>query len=233
MVRALDAVRAEVYEVRVDSASIVVFRAHLCDSQRDPWRLHHAQGYSARARRPRGSRRGAAPSRGHAVGVRTAGRPIDWHVAPRRRQIDLFPWTWAGRRNPHLRPRAERELPGVIVDVLATTGEIAKAKEADLKAFARAWYRALDFLKSNPDESYVIMAKGVGGWIEKPEDFKAAAGGIQYLDKAANAALFGTGGTDGTLHKTVSDAIEIWKGFQKVQVEVTPKDLIEQNMYGG
>lgn len=125
------------------------------------------------------------------------------------------------------------ELPGVIVDVLATTGEVAKAKEADLKAFARAWYRALDFLKSNPDESYVIMAKGVGGWIEKPEDFKVAAGGIQYLDKAANAALFGTAGTEGTLHTTVSDAIEIWKSFQKVQVEVAPKDLIEQTMYGG
>ncbi len=125
------------------------------------------------------------------------------------------------------------ELPGVIVDVLATTGETAKAKEADLRGFARAWYRALDFLKANPDEGYAIMAKGVGGWIEKPDDFKAAAGGIQYLDKAANATLFGSAGTDGTLHKTVADAIEIWKGFQKVQVEVTPQDLIEQNVYGG
>jgi NitT/TauT family transport system substrate-binding protein len=125
------------------------------------------------------------------------------------------------------------ELPGVIVDVLATTGETAKAKEADLRAFARAWYRALDFLKTNPDEGYAIMAKGVGGWIEKPEDFKAAAGGIQYLDKAANAGLFGVPGKDGTLHKTVADAIEIWKGFQKVQVDVTPQDLIEQNVNGG
>jgi NitT/TauT family transport system substrate-binding protein len=125
------------------------------------------------------------------------------------------------------------ELPGVIVDVLATTGETAKAKDADLRAFARAWYRALDFLKSNPDESYAIMAKGVGGWIEKPADFKAAAGGIQYLDKAANGVLFGTPGSDGALHKTVADAIEIWKGFQKIQVEVAPKDLIEQSVYGG
>jgi NitT/TauT family transport system substrate-binding protein len=125
------------------------------------------------------------------------------------------------------------ELPGVIVDVLATTGETAKAKEADLRAFARAWYRALDFLKTNPDEGYAIMAKGVGGWIEKPEDFKAAAGGIQYLDKAANAGLFGEPGKDGSLHKTVADAIEIWKGFQKVQVEVTPQDLIEQHVNGG
>ena len=128
---------------------------------------------------------------------------------------------------------SSKELPGVIVDVLAVTGETAKAKEADLKGFARAWYKALDYLAKNPDESYAMMAKGVGGWIEKPEDFKAAATGIQYLDKPANAVLFGKDGANGTLFQTVNDAIEIWKGFQKVQVDVTPKDLIDQSMYGG
>jgi NitT/TauT family transport system substrate-binding protein len=139
-----------------------------------------------------------------------------------------------GANSPHGKLLASSaELPGVIVDVLAVTGETAATKADDLKAFARAWYRALDYLDKNPDESYAIMAKGVGGWIEKPEDFKAAAGGIKYLDKAANAALFGKDGTPGTLDKTVADAIEIWKGFQKVQVEVSPKDLIDQSMYGG
>jgi NitT/TauT family transport system substrate-binding protein len=128
---------------------------------------------------------------------------------------------------------SSKEVPGVIVDVLAVTGEVAKSKEADLKGFARAWYKALDYLEKNPDESYAIMAKGVGGWIEKPEDFKAAATGIQYLNKDANAKLFGTPGADGTLFRTVADAIEIWKGFQKVQVDVTPKDIIDQSFYGG
>ena len=128
---------------------------------------------------------------------------------------------------------SSKEVPGVIVDVLAVTGETAKAKEADLKAFARAWYRALDYLAKNPDESYSIMAKGVGGWIINPADFKAAAGGIQYLDKQANAELFGTPGANGTLFQTVTSAIEIWKGFQKVQVDVSPADLIDQSMYGG
>ena len=128
---------------------------------------------------------------------------------------------------------SSKEVPGVIVDVLAVTSETAKAKEADLKAFARAWYRALDYLAKNPDESYSIMAKGVGGWIINPADFKAAAGGIQYLDKQANAELFGTPGTNGTLFQTVTSAIEIWKGFQKVQVDVSPADLIDQSMYGG
>jgi NitT/TauT family transport system substrate-binding protein len=139
-----------------------------------------------------------------------------------------------GANAPHGKLLASSaEMPGVIVDVLAVTGETATAKSADLKAFARAWYRALDYLAKNPDESYAIMAKGVGGWIEKPEDFKAAAGGIKYLDKAANEGLFGKDGKPGTLNQTVSDAIDIWKSFQKVQVDVTPTDLIDQSMYGG
>jgi NitT/TauT family transport system substrate-binding protein len=138
----------------------------------------------------------------------------------------------ASSANGHLLA-SSKEVPGLIVDVLAVTGETAKAKEKDLKAFARAWYRALDYLAKNPDESYAMMAKGVGGWIEKPEDFKAAAGGIQYLDKAANVGLFGKVGANGTLFQTVADAIEIWKGFQKVQVDVKPADLIDQSMYGG
>jgi NitT/TauT family transport system substrate-binding protein len=107
----------------------------------------------------------------------------------------------ANSANGHL-IASSAELPGVIVDVLAVTSETATAKADDLRAFARAWYKALDYLETNPDESYAIMAKGVGGWIENPADFQAAAGGIQYLDLAGNTALFGTPGSDGTLFQT-------------------------------
>ena len=79
----------------------------------------------------------------------------------------------------------------------------------ELKGFARAWYKVLDFLAKNPDEGYTIMAKGVGGWIEKPEDFKATATGIEYLAKAKNTALFGTEAAPGSLSKTLANAMVI------------------------
>ena len=138
----------------------------------------------------------------------------------------------ANSANGHL-IASSAELPGVIVDVLAVTPEVAKAKADDLKAFARAWYKALEYLDKHPQESYAMMAKGVGGWIENPADFEAAAGGIKYIDLAGNKALFGTPGADGTLFQTVTDALEIWKGFDKVTVAVTPADIIDQSMYGG
>jgi NitT/TauT family transport system substrate-binding protein len=138
----------------------------------------------------------------------------------------------ANAANGHL-IASSAELPGVIVDVLAVTPEVAVAKADDLKAFARAWYKALDYLDQHPQDSYAMMARGVGGWIENPADFEAAAGGIKYIDKAGNAGLFGTPGADGTLFQTVTDALAIWQSFDKVTVAVMPADIIDQSMYGG
>ena len=82
--------------------------------------------------------------------------------------------------------------PGLITDVVATTAETATAKKDDIAAFVRAWYKAVDYSKSNPDDANAIMAKGVGGWLEDPKVFAETLGGIEYLDKAKNIEFFGT-----------------------------------------
>jgi NitT/TauT family transport system substrate-binding protein len=123
--------------------------------------------------------------------------------------------------------------PGLITDVVAVTGDTAVAKADDLKAFVRAWYKALDFLAKNPDEGYAVMAKGVGGWLEKPEDFKATVTGIEYLDKAQNEAFFGTKEAPGQIYKTLGFALDIWKGFGRIQVEVKPEDVVDHSFIGG
>lgn len=123
--------------------------------------------------------------------------------------------------------------PGLICDVVAVTPETMEAHKAELQGFVRAWYRALDFVAKNPDEAYALMAKGVGGWLEKPEDFKATVAGIEYLDRAKNAAMFGTKEAPGQLDKTVGYALEIWKGFGRIQVDVKPADILDRSFIGG
>lgn len=114
---------------------------------------------------------------------------------------------------------SSEETPGLIVDVIAVLESTAKEHEAELKAFVRGWQRALDFLKSNPDEAYRIMAKGVGGWLKDPDEFKAAVTGIEYLDIDANKELFGTAEAPGVLSQTVNDAIAIWSGLGRIKVD--------------
>lgn len=107
------------------------------------------------------------------------------------------------------------EKPGLIVDVVAVRAAFADEHKEELKGFVRAWGRALEFLKSNPDESFQIMAKGVGGWLEDPNEFKAVVTGIEYLDLAKNKEMFSAGGQ---LHTTLGYAIDIWRDFGKLQV---------------
>ena len=62
-----------------------------------------------------------------------------------------------------------------------------------LKAFVRAWQRALEFLAENPQEGYQIMADGVGGWLADPAEFEAVVTGVEYLDIDRNKEMFGSG----------------------------------------
>ncbi len=118
------------------------------------------------------------------------------------------------------------EKPGLIVDVVAVTEETANKHAAELKGFVRAWQRALDFLASNPADAYKIMADGVGGWLNDPAEFEAVVTGIEYLDLDRNREMYGTVGSPGVLHKTLSDAITIWSGFDKIQVEGLTADHV-------
>ncbi len=120
------------------------------------------------------------------------------------------------------------EKPGLIVDVVAVTEETMREQGDELRAFVRAWQRALDFLESNPEEGYKIMADGVGGWLSDPAEFEAVVTGIEYLDLDRNKEMFGSAEAPGQLHQTLGDAIAIWSSFDKVQVEnLTPADVID------
>jgi len=120
------------------------------------------------------------------------------------------------------------QTPGLIVDVIAVLDTTAQEKRKELQAFVRAWQRALDYLASNPDEAYQIMARGVGGWLEDPQEFKGAVTGIEYLDIARNREMFGTAANPGVLAKTVDDAIAIWSDLGRIKVDkLKSSDLID------
>lgn len=120
------------------------------------------------------------------------------------------------------------QTPGLIVDVVAVLDKTANDRREELKGFVRAWQRALDFLESNPDEGYRIMAKGVGGWLEDPEEFKGAVTGIEYLGIERNKEMFGTAQNPGVLARTITDAITIWDDLGRIKVDnLQASDLID------
>ena len=119
------------------------------------------------------------------------------------------------------------ETPGLIVDVVAVLESTAIEHEEELKAFVRAWQRSLDYLETNPDEAYQIMADGVGGWLQDPDEFRGAATGIEYLDITRNLEMFGTPEAPGVLTETINDAITIWSELGRIKVDnLSADDLV-------
>lgn len=118
------------------------------------------------------------------------------------------------------------ETPGLIVDVVDLTCDYIKNNPKDVEAFNKGLFKAVEFIKTNPEEAYAIMAKGVGGYLEKPEDFAEAAKGVRFYDKARNIEFFGTKDA-GEAKDLMAMGNKIWGGFQKMKMEIGYDDLID------
>jgi NitT/TauT family transport system substrate-binding protein len=119
--------------------------------------------------------------------------------------------------------------PGLITDVLIAKTDWVNAHQKEVAAIVKSWYEAVAFYEQHPDEAIPIMAKGVGGWLKDPKDFKATLSGIKFYDEAANQAFFGTAAKPGPLTNTVQQAIDIWGSHGRLQVKPTAADLINYN----
>jgi NitT/TauT family transport system substrate-binding protein len=116
--------------------------------------------------------------------------------------------------------------PGLIVDVVALTCDYIDKNPKDVEAFVKGLYKAVEFIKTNPEEAYAVMAKGVGGYLEKPEDFAEAAKGVRFYDQARNVEFFGTP-DKGEAADLIKLGDEIWGSFQKLKMNVDYNTLVD------
>jgi len=123
--------------------------------------------------------------------------------------------------------------PGLITDVIIVKTAWASAHQKDVAAVVASWNEAVAYYRANPDEAIAIMAKGVGGWLKDPKEFKSTLPGIKFYGADDNKAFFGTKDKPGPLADTVKSAIDIWSSHGKLQVKVTPADLINYTYVGG
>lgn len=117
-----------------------------------------------------------------------------------------------------------KETPGLIVDVLILRKEVLAAHPEAGKRLVRAWNKAVEYHKMNPDDAAVIMAKALD--YEKPEDFKADLAGVTFCGKERNAQLF-SGSGPGTALGTVNFAIELWTKLGRITTPIKAEELID------
>lgn len=118
------------------------------------------------------------------------------------------------------------QTPGLITDALIAKTDWIKAHQQDAAAIVKSWMEAVAFYEQHPDEAIPIMAKGVGGWLKDPKDFKDTLGGIKFYDAAANKQFLGTPDNPGPLLNTINAATKIWGAQDKLQVQPDAKAMI-------
>ena len=123
--------------------------------------------------------------------------------------------------------------PGLITDAIIVKTSWLKDHQKEAAAIVKSWNEAVAYYRSNPDESIAIMAKGVGGWLKDPKDFKETLPGIKFYGAEDNKTFFGTKDKPGPLYQTVKDAIAVWSSKGKLQVKATPEDLIDYSFVNG
>lgn len=80
-----------------------------------------------------------------------------------------------------------KSMPGLIVDALAIRSDLARERSNDLKAFVKAYYEGINFMKANPEVSNDIIARNLN---MSKEALDASLDDVRFFTAADNAAFF-------------------------------------------
>ena len=123
-----------------------------------------------------------------------------------------------------------KDTPNAIVDVLAVSDETAKNRGEDVKRVLNAWFDALDYIKTHPDDAYKIMAKASDVSVK---EFKEMWEGVRMYSREDNVAALGTPSKQGPYYKTVSDMNKFMLEQKLISESVTSSSVIDSSFVKG
>lgn len=80
-----------------------------------------------------------------------------------------------------------RDLPGYMIDVLVAQSKIIGSRKEDLQVVISAWYKAQEYIKNNPNKSFLEMA---GKERITPGEFGAFYNSFTFYSKEENRQIF-------------------------------------------
>ncbi len=75
------------------------------------------------------------------------------------------------------------EKPGLISDVLIASGDALSERPGQIAGLMRAWNKAIEFYRSDPEAAQAIIAEGVGASVA---DLETAFKGVEFFDLQQN-----------------------------------------------
>ncbi|HEU4710285.1 MAG TPA: ABC transporter substrate-binding protein [Pyrinomonadaceae bacterium] len=114
-----------------------------------------------------------------------------------------------------------RTHPGLIADVLFMREDAIASRSQEIEGLIKAWYKAVDFVSTNPDEAKAIMSKAFGLSSDK---VTALLPGIRYEGKQGNQMAFGSPDKPGFLFPLYDRISDAWLSESVIKQRDTPQE---------
>lgn len=110
------------------------------------------------------------------------------------------------------------DYPDLIVDVFAFGEKFIEDNPEAVKAFAKAYDRAVTYLNENPEEAYEVLGKRING---SADDAKAQLEGLHIMTIDDSKEFFGTTSDPGSALELAETAAGLWfeKGVMKEEAD--------------
>jgi len=119
--------------------------------------------------------------------------------------------------------------PGVIVDTLSINAAYLKNHQETVRRVARGWFKALDYWKSNPEESNEIMAKH---YNVSTTEFADLITGVKWPTLDENRAYFGLEEQKGKFYSVADTFSNAFLELGSIKSKPNIDDAIDKSIIG-
>jgi NitT/TauT family transport system substrate-binding protein len=117
-----------------------------------------------------------------------------------------------------------KEAPGLLLGILAANRDLLPERVDRISRVMRAWFRAVEYCRTNREEAYALMA---GNYNVSVEEFARMIAGAQLADLEENKKILGTKTSPGPAFQLAIDASDLWQAAGAIDNPVDPKSVFD------
>lgn len=123
-----------------------------------------------------------------------------------------------------------RDTPNAIVDVLAVSDSAARQRADDIRRVIDAWFEALEYVDTHPEDAFRIMAKASDVSVE---EFKVMWEGVRMYNRESNLTALGKPSEQGPYYATVANMSRFMQSQKLISNPVDPTGVIDASFLTG
>lgn len=114
------------------------------------------------------------------------------------------------------------DTPGMVPDVVAVHGRVAKEREEEMRAFLRVWFEAVEWWRNHPKEAAASIARVTG-----LQESEISLQGCRLFSLEDNHAALGENGKGGSLHDIARQQTEFILGMGDAVTVADPATVLD------